>query len=47
MIYHDDDQGLHLHNILVVDVFLANSDINHKFYLLIGWDGGDDENDYF
>ena len=29
-------QGLHLHNILVVNVFLANSDANHRIYLLVG-----------
>ena len=30
-------QGLHLHNILVVNVFLTNTDTNHRIYLLVGW----------
>ena len=30
-------QGLHLHNILVVNVFLNNSTTNHRVYLLVGW----------
>ena len=30
-------QGLHLHNILVVNVFLTDTDTNHRVYLLVGW----------
>jgi len=30
-------EGLHLHNILVVNVFLTNTDTNHRVYLLVGW----------
>ena len=30
-------EGLHLHNILVVNVFLTNTSSNQKVYLLVGW----------
>ncbi|XP_023323889.1 PDF receptor [Eurytemora carolleeae] len=30
-------EGIHLHNILVVNVFLTNSDRNQTIYLLVGW----------
>lgn len=30
-------EGLHLHNILVVNVFLNNSTNNHRLYLMFGW----------